>query len=77
MSLWEIPDSPEFRIAFVIVTVLYIAVMAVLIVLYCRSAARLSKKLKKPGSENESVRSRPHTHRQPVSGTESDPEKPL
>lgn len=67
-----IPDSPEFKAAFVIVTAVYIAAMIVIFILYRRSLKRLSEKRRKLSSENADLTSRQCTRRQAGSETESD-----
>lgn len=63
-----VPDSPEFKAAFIIVTAVYILSMLVIFILY----RRRTKKLREKRSENDSLTSRQYTHRQAGSETESD-----
>lgn len=56
----DIPDSPAFKIAFVIVTVLYVISMAVLFVLYKKSVKNIPamKDKDSEGSEDKNVKNR-------------------
>lgn len=57
----EIPDSPGFRAAFVIATVLYVISMAVLFALYRKAV----KKIPPKPDDKKDVRSRRNKRRQP------------
>lgn len=60
---WGIPKSPEFKIAFIIVTAIYIVSMIVLFILYRKAIEELPEELKnhkkaKKSKKDKSIRNK-------------------
>ncbi len=70
---WHIPDDPAFRTGVLIATVVYLAAMLVLFLLFRRACRKLPKppeKEKSPDAEIDLLTSKSCTHHPPESETD-------